>query len=350
MKSIYNKLVKQQKIIFIIIFLQFSFFCFSQNEFGRYPKQFQQALALKERHKKYVENRIIDNLQAIKKFNEALKYYNDEFLDALTLLLIGETYVDLGLDEAFYVDNIHLFKDYVIDNDPLVRYFKDKKSQRYNSISDAYTYRDPIFWDKAYNYLSWVKSNAIDDDIINRADEWLDYIEMNMSEYKSAIRKQHRLSREKKQLENKLKHEVDMLSDYTPFFLLSVGHGFTYGDIGVRASFYKAPNGFVLLGGIGTEQIKTDLPAENRWIAGFGYGFANTGKAQLHTHFLFGNYWFEETGGSYETALNISMNLNVIIYKRLGIHIDGGFWTPPLNYQYLDFIKWGWSAGIYLKL
>jgi tetratricopeptide (TPR) repeat protein len=312
--------------------------CYAQEnkDLDKAKKIVQAAQELKDRYKKDISDRIKDNLKAVKKFKEALEYMtaSEEYWACMTLLSLAETYMELGADETYYVDHIREFAKYVSDKDLLIEWLENPKP----FVQNIYTIRSPIFYDLAIEYLDIVMRIAVKQDYRDGAIELRTYIDENMREYRSNVYQIQGALRTNLEVEEKKNEITKRRRDYASFFLIGAGTGSTYGTMGAKASYYMAPNGVSFLGSIGTDKTK--------WAAGIGIGFANTYKHNLHLHVLAGNRWFPEIE-AYETALNLSATLNLDIYKRIGVSIDGGCWATSVGNS--EMLNWGWSIGVYYK-
>jgi hypothetical protein len=286
---------------------------------------------IKERPKKNISDSIIDNLKAIRMFKDVLPFLHEDEKICNTLFSLADAYIDLGLNEAYYVDNIRKFEEYVSDKDDLVYFWNTEKRSGHYVLSD----RTPLFWKMSQKYLNIILSLANEQEDINSANELLEYINENEREYRQIVYKQQSLTFDKFKLLEQEKEIRKQKREHSPFFQIGAGCGATFGSIGAQASFYKSPNGWCIIGGIGEDKTE--------FMAGLGFGFANTYSTNIHCNILYGNHKFSKKG-DYIASLGLFLNLNIDVYKELGVNIDGGLWTAGENAT-----RWGWSLGVYYK-
>jgi hypothetical protein len=293
--------------------------------YGDVIKMLETAEKIKERPKKNISDSITDNLQAVRILKDALPHLTDDKEICNTFFSLADAYIDLGLHESYYVDNIKKFKKYVSDEDDLKRY----------SIDKVLANRSPLFWSIAKEYLNKVLSLATDQEDINSAKESLEYINENIQEYRQIVRNQQRLTLDKLKLLEQEKEIRKGRREHSPFFQIGAGSGATFGSIGTQASFYTAPNGYCFFVGVGADKTK--------FMTGVGFGFANTYRTNIHCNVLVGNHKFSKEAG-YLSSLGLFLDLNIDVYKEIGINIDGGLWMAGE-----DMTHWGWSLGVYYK-
>ena len=328
--------IKVAFLLFISIVLS-SGYCFSQKD--NIEQILQTVQLLKDRPKKNDTERIKDNLQAVQQLKKAIELLpKDEDIYVLSLMSLAETYISLGLDEPYYIDHIWEFAKYDSDNDILADWVK-RPSVYYTD--NVFGTRSALFWEQAEMYLDEVKNNNYNKLYANEAASLLAKIASKKSEYKKKVYSQLKLTYNKMKIQKKKDSKLEQKRDYSEFFQIGVGRGFTYGDIGLKASYYTAPDGFSFIGGAGT--------GKTRWVAGIGVGINNTYSENIHLQMLVGERQYAKLNNEYKKSINMSLNLNIDIkkIKHLGLNFDGGVWVVPLGDD--TFGIWGGSFGIYYK-
>jgi hypothetical protein len=311
-----------KKIMIITIACLLSAVCHAQDK--ELETMLQTIQQLKDRPKKNEPDKIKYNLQIVQlceKVIQQMSRTHSEDLETFYSILFtaADSYIRLGMNEPYYIDNRRQFKKY------LPEWLPDRSRG--------------VFWYEAKRYLNTIIDKTENQEDIDEASELLSFIDEHTEEYWDAVDRQLSLTRKKEEVQAYIKKLKIAKRDYSPFFTIGTGTGISYGDFGVKASFYTAPNGVSFVGSMGTWRTK--------WAAGMGVGFANTYKGNLHLQMLYGNRWYSQTG-TYIKAGNIGVNINIDVYKNIGINLEGGVWIATNDGR--DLTDWDWAIGIYYKL
>ena len=205
------------------------------------------------------------------------------------------------------------------------------------AIAETYAETGKInsrYFNEAKSYLNNIIYSSSDSDNISEAKKVLSQInivENAIKEERVIAERRYQLRLEERRAREEMEHEIrkqekEKNKDYDSFFSLGTGYGLSYGQMGIKASLFVAPDRLMLTGSVGYPiSYFNDKSVPLLWSTGLGFSFGTYRKNFQLIIQYYGK--IESRKDYYEKALGLNFAANFDLFSsNFGINFDVGYY------------------------